>query len=379
MDWKIPLFKIYWDEEDIEMVADAIRRGMFWAIGHNIERFEEMLSEYIGTKYTVAFNSGTSALHAALLAHGLGQGDEVIVPPYTFLSSATSILMQNAIPIFADIEPKTNGLDPKALRHSITPLTKAVMVVHMNGYPADMNGLMAVAKEHDLTVIEDCSHAHGAEYKGRKVGTIGSLGVFSFQQKKNLSLGEGGMVITDDGDLAQKARAFSNFGDVPLGYNYRIDITSGRGFEYYTGLIFQLFTGGKKIGGGGRYDDLIPLMGGSDIPASGFALFLDRLMDMVKPEVLAGPPAQRVLVKTEAETVKEGFTIASRIREAGHVAELQLGEREPANIRWTLDVRSKAPVFVLTDRVNNGKSDISTAEEVIRILGEEGADKDSPA
>ncbi len=183
-------------------------------------------------------------------------------------------------------------------------------------------------------------------------------------------------------DLPELKPSLNNFIDTvnhleALGYNYQIDITSGRGFEYYTGLIFQLFIGGEKIGGGGRYDDLIPLMGGSDIPASGFALYLDRLMDMVKPETFTGPSAQRVLVKAEPEMAKEGFNIASRLREAGHVAELQLGAREPANIRWTLDIQSKSPSFTLTDRVNDRKVDISTAEEVIRVLGEKGADKDS--
>jgi histidyl-tRNA synthetase len=186
------------------------------------------------------------------------------------------------------------------------------------------------------------------------------------------------------GDLPELKPPLNNFIDIvnnleALGYDYQIDITSGRGFEYYTGLIFQLFIGGKKIGGGGRYDDLIPLMGGSDIPASGFALYLDRLMEMVKPEALAGPSAQRVLVRAKEETMKEGFNIAHRLREAGHVAELQLGKQEPANIQWTLDVQSKAPLFMLTERANNKKLALQTAEEVIRLLGEEGADKNSPA
>ena len=153
-----------------------------------------------------------------------------------------------------------------------------------------------------------------------------------------------------------------------LGCDYQIDLASGRGFEYYTGVIFQLFMGGENIGGGGRYDALVPLMGGKEVPASGFALYLDRLMDLVKPETLAEPAAQRILVRVEPEAVKEGFSIAGCLREAGYVAELHLGGQEPANLRWTLDVQSKAPLFVLTDQVKRKKFEAQTADEVLKLL-----------
>jgi histidyl-tRNA synthetase len=156
-----------------------------------------------------------------------------------------------------------------------------------------------------------------------------------------------------------------------LGYDYQIDIASGRGFEYYTGVIFQLFMGEEKIGSGGRYDALIPLMGGSDIPASGFALYLDPLMNMVKPETLAEPPAQRILIKAESsqpEAVKAGFNIAGRLREGGYVAEVYLGGQEPVNLRWTLDVQSKVPLFILTDQVNHQRFELKTADEVLTLL-----------
>lgn len=158
-----------------------------------------------------------------------------------------------------------------------------------------------------------------------------------------------------------------------LGYDYQIDIASGRGFEYYTGVIFQLFIGGEKIGGGGRYDALIPLMGGRDIPASGFALYLDSLMDLVKPELLAKPLKGRVLVRakpSQPEAVKEGFNIAGHLHKAGYVAEVHPGGREAANWRWTLDVQSKAPLFVLTDQVNHKRFETQTASEVMDLLGE---------
>jgi len=156
-----------------------------------------------------------------------------------------------------------------------------------------------------------------------------------------------------------------------LGCDYQIDIASGRGFEYYTGVIFQLFLGEEKIGGGGRYDALIPLMGGKDIPASGFALYLDPLMSLVKPETLVKPVGERILIRAEPsqpEAVKGGFNIASRLREAGYVAEVHLGGQEPANLRWALDVQSKAPLFILTDQVNHRRFEVQTTNEVLAII-----------
>jgi len=165
-----------------------------------------------------------------------------------------------------------------------------------------------------------------------------------------------------------------------LGCDYRIDLASGRGFEYYTGVIFQLFMDEESIGGGGRYDALIPLMGGKDIPASGFALYLDRLMNLVKPETPGKSPAQRILIRAEPETMKEAFSVASCLREAGYVAELYLGGQESANLRWTLDVQDKAPLLVLTDQVKRRKFEAQTGDEVLGVLREEeGANKNSTA
>ncbi len=164
-----------------------------------------------------------------------------------------------------------------------------------------------------------------------------------------------------------------------LGYDYQIDIASARGFEYYTGVTFQLYMGEEKIGGGGRYNALIPLIGGRDIPASGFALYLDRLMSMVKTETLAKPLARRILVRVESGVVKEGFGAASRLREAGYVVELDLGAQEPANFRWTLDVQGKAPLFILTDLVEHKRFEVQTSTEVLALLEEKGADKTSSA
>jgi histidyl-tRNA synthetase len=153
-----------------------------------------------------------------------------------------------------------------------------------------------------------------------------------------------------------------------LGCNYQIDIASGRSFEYYTGVSFQLFRGKERIGGGGRYDALIPLMGGKDVPASGFALYFDHLMDLVKPATLAKPWAQGILIKPEPEAVKQGFNMAGHLHEAGYVAEFKLEAQPPASLRWMLEVRSKAPLFVLTDRVKHQRFEAQTAGEVVALL-----------
>jgi histidyl-tRNA synthetase len=155
-----------------------------------------------------------------------------------------------------------------------------------------------------------------------------------------------------------------------LGFDYQIDLASGRGFEYYTGVIFQFFNGEEKIGGGGRYDALISLVGGKDVPASGFALYLGPLMNMVKPETFTGPLPQRVLITAKPLAVKEGFNVANYLRQVGYLAELNLVGQVPAGLKWTLDVRRKAPPFVLTDRLNHRKFELETVDEVaVRLRG----------
>jgi histidyl-tRNA synthetase len=167
-----------------------------------------------------------------------------------------------------------------------------------------------------------------------------------------------------------------------LGCSYQIDIASGAGFEYYTGMIFQLFAAGEKIGGGGRYDALIPAMGGGEFPASGFALYLDRLVKLVKPESLAGPAPERIMIRLqpeEADYIKEVFNLASDLREAGYIVEFDLDGQETAGMRWLLTVRSQAPLFTLTDLVKNRELQATTTDEVLKILEGDGGDKDSTA
>lgn len=225
--------------EEIEAALEVLKsKKLSQLAGETVGDFEKAFARYCGVRYAIAVNSGTSALHVALAAAEIGPGDEVIIPPYTFMATANAILHQNAIPIFADIDPKTYTLDPEALERTISDKTKAVIPVHILGQPADMDGIIDVAKAHGLVVVEDCAQSNGAEYKGRKVGRFGDLGCFSFYLNKNMTTGgEGGMIVTNDETLAKRTRSIRNhcrpevspYPNVPahnvyeaIGYNYRM-------------------------------------------------------------------------------------------------------------------------------------------------------------
>ena len=214
-------------DEEISAVAEVLRSGRY-VQGPRVAEFEQAFAEYLGVSHAVAVCSGTAALHISLAAYGLGPTDEVIVPPLTFFSTVTSVLHQNAIPIFSDIESASYCLDPEDLARHVTERTKAIIPVHLFGHPTDMDGINAIAEEHGLVVIEDCAQAHGAEYHGQKVGSIGHVGCFSFYATKNMTTGEGGMIVTDDEEIAEKCRMIRNHGmagrdsHLVLGYNYRM-------------------------------------------------------------------------------------------------------------------------------------------------------------
>ena len=182
--------------------------------GRKIREFEEKFSKKIGAKYGVTFNSASSALHAGVVAIGVNPGDEVIVPPYTFTSTATSALMHNAIPVFSDVKKDIYCLDPKKLEKTLSPLTKAIIPVHLFGHACDMDEIMEFAQKHNLRVIEDCAQAPGGSYKNKNVGTIGDCGVFSFQETKNIMTAEGGMLVTNDEEIANVARMMRNHGEM---------------------------------------------------------------------------------------------------------------------------------------------------------------------
>jgi dTDP-4-amino-4,6-dideoxygalactose transaminase len=210
-------------EQEVEAAARVVRSRNYCAeFGGEVVKFEKDYAAYLGCKHCIATSTGTSALVVALKALGVGFGDEVIVPAYTFLATGTAAIMANAVPVIADIEPRIQAIDLECVKKLVTPRTKAIIPVHPNGFPIDMDPLMEFANSRNIAVIEDAAHAHGAEYKGRKMGTIGHINAFSFQQKKNLPLGEGGMIATNDDTLAELARQNRTFGKNVVGNNLRM-------------------------------------------------------------------------------------------------------------------------------------------------------------
>ena len=203
----------------------------FWG-GRKVQELEQRWCEYYEVKYAVSVNSATSGLYAAVGALELGYGDEVIVSPYTMSASAMAPMIYGAIPVFADVEPATGCLDPSSMERLITPRTKAVLVVHQFGIPADMDAIMRLARKYKLLVIEDCAQAHGAKYKGRYVGTIGDIGVFSLNVNKTIQVGEGGVCVTNDEGLRYRLALIRNHGEAVVGAAGYEHITNIAGFNY---------------------------------------------------------------------------------------------------------------------------------------------------
>ena len=241
----IPLFKIYWDENDVRKVISVIKNGMYWALGPDIREFENKAAEYVGVRYGVAVNSGTSALHVALAAYGIGKGDEVIVPSFTFIATANAPLFVGAKPVFAEIEEETYGLDPQDVEARITPNTKAIITVHYGGSPCRIQELNEVARRHNLILIEDAAESLGAMANGKKVGSFGDSAILSFCAPKVISTGEGGMILTDSRDIYEKARLISSHGRVDSS-NY---FSSSEQMDYVTlGFNFRMSTMTAALG-----------------------------------------------------------------------------------------------------------------------------------
>ncbi|MFC2143108.1 DegT/DnrJ/EryC1/StrS family aminotransferase [Candidatus Aenigmatarchaeota archaeon] len=236
-EWKIPLFKIHWDENDIEKVSKAIERGMFWAIGPEIAEFEKLIATHIGKKHVTLFNSGTSSLHASMLVYGINQGDEVIVPSFSFIATANAPLFVGAKPIFADIEEETFGLDPDSVREKITDKTKAIIPAHYGGNASHIKELREIADENNILLIEDACESLGASVNNEKIGSFGDSSILSFCSNKVISTGEGGAVATDSEEIYEKLKILRSHGRdesknyfstiqapnyVKLGYNLRM-------------------------------------------------------------------------------------------------------------------------------------------------------------
>ena len=227
---RIPLSAPDIGEQEIQAVAEVLRSTQL-SLGPKLEEFENCVAKYVDAAHAIAVNSGTSGLHLCIRALGIGEGDEVIVPSFTFVAVANAVRYERATPVFVDIEPQRLNLDPNRIEEAITARTKAIIVVHTFGCPADIEEILAIARKHHLYVIEDACEALGAGYKGRKVGGLGDAGVFGFYPNKQITTGEGGVVVTQNEKLAGRIKSLRNHGRSDsedwyqhgeLGYNYRI-------------------------------------------------------------------------------------------------------------------------------------------------------------
>lgn len=231
----IPIAKPLIGEEEIEEVEKVLRSG-FIAQGPRVAEFEEKFASYVGTKHAIAVSSGTTALHLSLLALGVGNGDEVITTPFSFAATGNCALYVGARPVFVDIDPHTFNLDPNQIEKAITKKTRAILPVHLYGQPAKMDQIKEIAEKHDIPVVEDAAQAHGAMFQDQMVGSIGDMACFSFYPTKNMTTSEGGMITTNNTELAELARILRAHGEKEryhhsvLGYNFRMtDIAAAIG------------------------------------------------------------------------------------------------------------------------------------------------------
>ena len=230
-----------YDARDLKAFEEVYHSGSWGVGGSKVPEFERRFAEFQGAKYGVCVNSGTAALYVALKTAGVGLGDEVITTPYTFQATVVAILMANGTPVFVDTSPDGFNIDPLKIEAAITPETKAILPVHIAGYPADMDMIMEIANRRNLVVIEDCAQAHGAEWRSRGVGSWGHLGCFSFQSSKNLCAGEGGIVLTNDRKLYERAWAIHNCGRAPAEAEFEPESLGGnfRMTEWQGGLLIS--------------------------------------------------------------------------------------------------------------------------------------------
>lgn len=231
-----PQWPVY-DERERQALLDVLESRVWWRTpGKRTLQFEQDFAAYQQAKYAIAVTNGTAALEVSLAALGIGPEDEVIVPDFTFVATASAVLFAGALPVLVDVDPYTYCIDPVEAERAITERTKAVIAVHMGGHPADLDRLTEIAARHNLALVEDSSHAHGSEWKGRRVGAIGDIGTFSFQQSKLMTAGEGGIIVTNDPGIEKKARSIHDCGRMPgewfyshfiYGSNYRLSEWQG--------------------------------------------------------------------------------------------------------------------------------------------------------
>lgn len=264
----IPIARPILGEEEVAAVKEVLASGML-AQGLKVEAFEEAFARDVGRKHGIAVANGTVALHVALLAHGIGRRQEILIPPLTFFASASTVLMCGAKPVFVDVARSSYNMDPAKVSKAITDKTAAVMPVHLYGQTAEMDPILETARKRDLVVIEDAAQAHGAQYHGKKAGRLGDTACFSFYASKNMTTGEGGMILTDDDEIAEKCRLLRDHGQaakyehVLVGYNYRMtEIAAAIGLvqlKKLEGWVKQRRANAKALANGiAGIDGLVP-------------------------------------------------------------------------------------------------------------------------
>jgi len=272
----LPYGRQWLTDADVEAVVEVLRSDWI-TTGPKVAEFEEAVAGLAGTRHAVAFSSGTAALHGAAFAAGLGPGDEAITTPLTFCATANAVLYQGATPVFADVSDDTLTIDPDQVRRRLTPHTKAILPVDYAGHPADLDPLLALAQRHGLVVIEDAAHALGARYRGRPVGCISHMTVFSFHPVKHLTTAEGGMVTTDNADLALRLRAFRSHG---IASDPRVRQAEGQWYYEMTALGFNY-----------RLTDVACALGLSQMPRLGANVARRREIAQRYGAELSGAPA----------------------------------------------------------------------------------------
>ncbi|MBP8945779.1 MAG: DegT/DnrJ/EryC1/StrS family aminotransferase [Paludibacteraceae bacterium] len=338
MEYKIPLFKLNFDEKEIDAVSETIH-SQWISTGPKCEELEKLFQDMLNVKYAVSLTNCTAALHLACILCDIKEGDEVLCPSLTFAASVNCIRYVGATPIFCDIVgPDHLNIDPIEIEKNITKKSKAIIVVHMAGFPAKMDEIMAIANKYNLKVIEDACHGPLSEYKGKKLGTIGDIGCFSFFSNKNISTGEGGMLITNNEEMAKKARLLRSHGmttmsyqratghatsyDIlELGYNYRMDdIRASIGIVQMKKLSDDLE---KRINVRKRYIEQLSKVKGIDVPFSDNTEFVSNY---ILPIVLKDSTSEK----------------RDRIRENLHAAGIQTSVHYPAIHKFSIYSHYKA-------------------------------------
>ncbi len=317
-----------WDEREEQALLAVLHSGR-WGISDvagGIERFEGDFAALHQARFGRAVFNGTTALEVSLRALGVDYGDEVIVPAYTFLATATACLMVGAIPVFVDIDPQTYDLDPKKIEAAVTPRTRGIIPVHIGGLPADLDRILEIAQRRKLWVLEDACQAHGAAWNGRRVGAIGTLGCFSFQSSKNINAGEGGMILTDDEELAERCWSVRNCGRVRKGKWYQHELLGGnfRMTAWQAAILSAQMTRfedqASRREENGRYlalrlseiGGLQPLDRDERVTQHGYHLFISRY----DPTAFGGMPRQTFLEALRAEGIpcSEGYQPLYRLK-----------------------------------------------------------------